>query len=130
MTNGAQFAGPAVAAAAISRSQSDSAGLSSFPHDLDHDVDEMIKEEDEDEDSDVDNFADFLDVLKVDADKGKSMYLGDSHWHLVLAEVGFKFLPLLSLIRGRVSVNKVVSKTSALSSSLQCAQKGIYCKWL
>jgi hypothetical protein len=87
MTNGAQSAGPAAAAAAISRSQSDSTGSNSFPVDLDRDVDDMIKEEDEDEDSDVDNVANSLGVLKVDADKGKSMYLGDSHWHLVLADV-------------------------------------------
>ena len=99
MTNGAQSAGPAAAAAAISRSQSDSAGSSSFPLDLDRDVDDMIKEEDEDEDSDVDNVANSLGVLKVDADKGKSLYLGDSHWHLVLADVSFYSL-LLSLHHG------------------------------
>lgn len=92
MTNGTQSAGPA---AAISRSQSDSAGSSSFPLDLDPDVDDMIKEEDEDEDSDVDNVANSLGVLKVDADKGKSLYLGDSHWHLVLADVSYHS-PLLS----------------------------------
>jgi hypothetical protein len=85
MTNGAQSAGPAAAAAAISRSQSDSAG--SLPLDLDHDDDEMIKEEDEGEDSDVDGVTNSLGVLKVDADKGKTLYLGDSHWHLVLADV-------------------------------------------
>ena len=95
MTNGAQSAGPAAAAAAISRSQSDSAGSSAFPHDLDLDVDDMIKEEDEDEDSDVDNVANSLGVLKVDADKGKSLYLGDSHWHLVLADVSLHALPSL-----------------------------------
>jgi hypothetical protein len=94
MTNGAQSAGPAAAAAAISRSQSDSAGSSSFPLDVDRDVDDMIKEEDEDEDSDVDNVSNSLGVLKVDADKGKSMYLGDSHWHLVLADVSLDSLYL------------------------------------
>jgi hypothetical protein len=94
MTNGAQSAGPAAAAAAISRSQSDSAGSSSFPLDVDRDVVDMIKEEDEDEDSDVDNVSNSLGVLKVDADKGKSMYLGDSHWHLVLADVSLDSLYL------------------------------------
>lgn len=87
MTNGAQSAGPAAAAAAISRSQSDSAGSSSFPLDLDREDDDMIKEEDEDEESDVEGVTNSLGVLKVDADQGKSLYLGDSHWHLVLADI-------------------------------------------
>jgi len=87
MTNGAQSAGPAAAAAAISRSQSDSAGSSSFPLDIDRDDDDMIKEEEEGEDSDVDGVTNSLGILKVDADKGKSLYFGDSHWHLVLADV-------------------------------------------
>jgi hypothetical protein len=88
MTNGAQSAGPAAAAAAISRSQSDSAGSSSFPLDLDREDDDMIKEEEEEgEDSEVDGVTSSLGILKVDADKGKSLYFGDSHWHLVLADV-------------------------------------------
>ena len=89
MTNGAQSAGPAAAQAAISRSQSDSAGSSSYPVDLDREDDDMIKEEDEDEGSDVDNVANSLGVLKVDADKGNSLYFGDSHWHMVLADVSY-----------------------------------------
>jgi hypothetical protein len=93
MTNGAQSAGPAAAAAAISRSQSDSAG-SSFPLDLDREDDDMIKEEDEDEESDVEGVTNSLGVLKVDADQGKSLYLGDSHWHLVLADVSIFYLHL------------------------------------
>jgi hypothetical protein len=87
MTNGAQSAGPAAAAAAISRSTSNSVGSTSLPLDLDREDDDMIKEEDEDEDSDVDTVANSLGILKVDADRGKSMYLGDSHWHLVLADI-------------------------------------------
>lgn len=91
MTNGAQSAGPAAAAAAISRSQSDSAG-SSMPHDLNQEDDSMIKEEDED-DSEVDGVTNSLGTLKVDTDKGKSLYIGDSHWHMVLADVRFQFYP-------------------------------------
>jgi hypothetical protein len=53
MTNGAQSAGPAAAVSEISRTQSDSAGSSSFPLDLDGEDNNMIKEEDEDEDSEV-----------------------------------------------------------------------------
>ncbi|KAF7923168.1 uncharacterized protein EAE98_007873 [Botrytis deweyae] len=85
MTNGASSAGPAAAAAAINRSQSDSAG-SSFPPDLDQDDDDMIKEEG-DGDSDVDGVADSLGIMKVDADKGKTTYIGESHWHLVLKDI-------------------------------------------
>ncbi|RAL66532.1 hypothetical protein DID88_006222 [Monilinia fructigena] len=85
MTNGASSAGPAAAAAAINRSQSDSTG-SSFPLELDQDDDDMIKE-DGDEDSDVDGVANSLGIMKVDPDKGKTTYLGDSHWHLVLADI-------------------------------------------
>ncbi|KAA8564446.1 hypothetical protein MFRU_013g00590 [Monilinia fructicola] len=85
MTNGASSAGPAAAAAAINHSQSDST-RSSFPLELDQDDDDMIKEEG-DEDSDVDGVANSLGIMKVDPDKGKTTYLGDSHWHLVLADI-------------------------------------------
>jgi hypothetical protein len=88
MTNGAQSAGPTAAAAAISRSQSDSAGSTSYPVELDNDEDDMIKEEDEGENSEVEGVTNSLGHLKVDADKGKTLYVGDSHWHLVLADVG------------------------------------------
>lgn len=92
MTNGAQAAGPTAAAQALSRSQSDSAS-SSFPLDRENDDDDdaMIKEEDEDE-SEVEGVTQSLGVLKVDADQGKSLYVGDSHWHLVLADVSCLFL--------------------------------------
>lgn len=89
MTNGASSAGPAAAAAAINHSQSDST-RSSFPLELDQDDDDMIKEEG-DEDSDVDGVANSLGIMKVDPDKGKTTYLGDSHWHLVLADVCYSF---------------------------------------
>ena len=89
MTNGVQSAGPAAAVSAISRTQSDSAASSSFP--LDPEDDDMIKEEDEGEgeDSEVEGVTNSIGVLKVDADKGNSMYFGDSHWHLVLADVSY-----------------------------------------
>lgn len=86
MTNGAESAGPTAAAAAISRSQSDSAG-SSYPPDFEREDDNMIKEEEADDESDVEGVTNSLGILKVDVDKGKSMYLGDSHWHMVLADI-------------------------------------------
>ncbi|KAI1386867.1 fungal-specific transcription factor domain-containing protein [Hypoxylon trugodes] len=40
------------------------------------------------DDSDVDDgLATSLGVLKVDADKGKSMYIGQEHWHVLLADI-------------------------------------------
>lgn len=89
MTNGASSAGPAAAAAAINLSHSDSAG-SSLPLDVEQNDDDMIKEED-DEDSEVDGVANSLGIMKVDSDKGKTTYLGNSHWHLVLADVCYAF---------------------------------------
>lgn len=92
MTNGAQSAGPVAAAAAVSRSQSASAGSSYFhDHDNEQEDNDMIKEQGE-EDSDVDDVVSSLGILKVDADKGKALYVGDSHWHLVLSEVSQAFL--------------------------------------
>ncbi|KAG6025022.1 hypothetical protein E4U41_001627 [Claviceps citrina] len=41
-----------------------------------------------DEESDVDDhLAKSIGVLKVDADKGKSMYFGQEHWHLILSDI-------------------------------------------
>ncbi len=93
MTNGAQSAGPVAAQAAISRSQSDSAasGSASYPRDGDREDDDMIKEEGEGDESDVEGVTNSLGVLKVDADKGKSLYFGDSHWHMVLNDVSCSY---------------------------------------
>lgn len=42
----------------------------------------------EEEDSDIDDgLANSLGVLKVDADRGKSMYIGQEHWHTILADI-------------------------------------------
>lgn len=41
-----------------------------------------------DDESDVDDcLAKSIGILKVDADKGKSMYLGQEHWHLILSDI-------------------------------------------
>lgn len=96
MTNGAQSAGPAAAAAAISRSQSDSTTSSAFPLELDREDDDMIKEEEEGDDSEVDGVTNSLGILKVDPEKGKSLYFGDSHWHMVLADVSIIFVFAMS----------------------------------
>ncbi|OAF56300.1 hypothetical protein VC83_06795 [Pseudogymnoascus destructans] len=54
---------------------------------------EKIKEEEEygegeeGGESDVDAVANSFGVLKVDAETEKTMYIGDSHWHLVLSDI-------------------------------------------
>jgi hypothetical protein len=35
----------------------------------------------------VDEVSTTFGTLKVDAEKGKAMYWGDSHWHMVLSDV-------------------------------------------
>ena len=42
----------------------------------------------EDDDSDVDEgLASSLGVLKVDADRGRSLYIGQEHWHTILSDI-------------------------------------------
>jgi len=86
MTNGTQSVGPTAANAALSRSQSDSITSSVPPRQDSYDDDNMIKEETEDE-SEVEGVTNSLGVMKVDESQGKAMYIGESHWHLVLADV-------------------------------------------
>lgn len=50
--------------------------------------DNAMKYGQDDEDSDIDDgLATSLGVLKVDADRGKSMYIGQEHWHTILADI-------------------------------------------
>lgn len=86
MTNGAQSAGPTAAQAVINRSLSDT---TSPPSHVSPDADDVIiRDMDDDEaDSDLEEVADSLGMLKVDLDREKSMYIGDSHWHNVLKDV-------------------------------------------
>ncbi|KAI2472103.1 fungal-specific transcription factor domain-containing protein [Annulohypoxylon bovei var. microspora] len=62
---------------------------SSSPH-IEREDESTMRDEVEvdDGDSDVDDgLATSLGVLKVDADKGKSMYIGQEHWHVLLADI-------------------------------------------
>ncbi|CAK7202241.1 hypothetical protein SEUCBS139899_004963 [Sporothrix eucalyptigena] len=44
--------------------------------------------DDNDDESDVDDgLATSLGVLKVDTDRGKSMYIGQEHWHTILSDI-------------------------------------------
>lgn len=86
---------PSTAAAAAEATASRGAPIatlsnadSSPPTHLDRDDDGEMKDDDDEGGSDVDeNLAESLGVLKVDADQGKSMYIGQEHWHTLLADV-------------------------------------------
>ncbi|KAI1434664.1 fungal-specific transcription factor domain-containing protein [Xylaria sp. CBS 124048] len=55
---------------------------------LDRDDDGEMRDDGEESDIDVDsNLAESLGVLKVDTDQGKSTYIGQEHWHTLLADV-------------------------------------------
>lgn len=59
-------------------------GSSAFLH---ADDDDGAMQDDEGESDIDDGLATSLGVLKVDADRGKSMYIGQGHWHTVLADI-------------------------------------------
>lgn len=97
MTNGASAPGPTAAVAAVASERSGSTGTSTAVGDGDEGEMGRIKEEEGDEgESDVDAVANSFGVLKVDAETEKSMYIGDSHWHLVLSDVSSSFPPIPS----------------------------------
>ncbi|TRX98981.1 hypothetical protein FHL15_000323 [Xylaria flabelliformis] len=86
---------PSTAAAAAEATASRNAPISALSNAdsspslrLDRDDDGEMKDDGEDASSDVDeNLAESLGVLKVDVDQGKSMYIGQEHWHTLLADV-------------------------------------------
>lgn len=52
------------------------------------DEDGNMRDYADDDDSDIDGgLANSLGVLKVDTDRGKSMYIGQEHWHSILADI-------------------------------------------
>lgn len=81
---------PAAAASGHSSSREQNAdstttsGSSAFLHAED---DGGAMQDDEGESDIDDGLATSLGVLKVDADRGKSMYIGQGHWHTVLADI-------------------------------------------
>ncbi|KAJ9137389.1 Fungal specific transcription factor domain-containing protein [Coniochaeta hoffmannii] len=71
-------------AAATTTSATDS-GSSAARRDQD---DDGAMRDEGDEDSDIeDGLATSLGILKVDTDRGKSMYIGQEHWHTILADI-------------------------------------------
>ncbi|KAG5928393.1 hypothetical protein E4U53_002682 [Claviceps sorghi] len=68
----------------VSTSQSTTDGGSSAPRQPCAEETAMV----DDGESDVDDhLAQSIGCLKVDADKGKSMYVGQQHWHLILSDI-------------------------------------------
>jgi len=92
MTNGAQSAGPAAAAAAIagSRMASSTSGSSAdAPLDVDYRQD-TIKEENgmddmDGDESEVDRVAKSIGVMKVD--NNRQFFISEQHWYAILGEV-------------------------------------------
>lgn len=72
--------------ASASQSVTDSGGSSAAKAPIQQGQEMM--EDEEEEDSDVDgDLSKSLGVLKVDVDKGKSMYFGQESWHTILADI-------------------------------------------
>lgn len=94
MTNGAQAPGLAAASRALERGGSNAADC-----DGDEEVDEMIKEEEEEEEGadernggsgEVEKYTQIFGAMKITKNEEKEgMYIGDDHWHMVLADVSF-----------------------------------------
>ncbi|KAK0369340.1 fungal specific transcription factor domain-containing protein [Colletotrichum limetticola] len=78
----------AAAAAAVTGASTTKSNTDSTPTSAKIDPDDETQMRDDDEDSDPDGeLATSLGVLKVDSDKGKSMYIGQEHWHTILADI-------------------------------------------
>ncbi|KXJ91778.1 hypothetical protein Micbo1qcDRAFT_57767 [Microdochium bolleyi] len=79
--------GPAPHSASISAPST--ADSSSFVR-VGRDGDGIMRDDDQDGDSEedeADSLATTVGFLKLDADKGKSMYIGHEHWHSLLADI-------------------------------------------
>lgn len=85
-TAAAAGAAGAARAATVAHSTTDSASSGARIENDHGDEASMNREGEEDSDSD-DGLANSLGVLKVDSDKGKSLYIGQEHWHTILADI-------------------------------------------
>lgn len=75
-------AASAAAAAATSRSVTDSASSAKVGR-----GDEAVMADDDENSDEEEGLATSLGFLKVDTDKGKSLYVGQQHWHTILADI-------------------------------------------
>ena len=95
MTNGSQSAGPAAAAQVLSAGVS-SIGSGSLGPNLDNELDDSgMMDDDPDADidgqepeSETDGVTKSFGILKVDAEKQKTFYVGEAHWAALLNEIG------------------------------------------
>ena len=79
-------AAAATAAATAKTTSSNTESGGSAPLDRDDRDDDLMGDEEGESDTD-EGLATSLGVLKVDADRGKSMYIGQEHWHTILADI-------------------------------------------
>ncbi|KIY03630.1 uncharacterized protein Z520_00321 [Fonsecaea multimorphosa CBS 102226] len=90
MTNGSQAVGPAAAAQALSAGSSTIESGSLGPN-LDNELDESAMMDDADgqePESETDGVTKSFGILKVDAEKQKTFYVGEAHWAALLNEIG------------------------------------------
>jgi hypothetical protein len=92
MTNGSQAVGPAAAAQVLSAGAS-TVGSGSLGPNLDNELDETTMMEDAENDnqeaeSETDGVTKSFGILKVDAEKQKTFYVGEAHWAALLNEIG------------------------------------------
>lgn len=77
-------AATAAAAAATTQSTTDSGSSAKISR---GDEAVMVDNDDDDESDTEEGLAASLGFLKVDTDKGKSLYVGQEHWHTILADI-------------------------------------------
>ncbi len=92
MTTGSGAVGPAAAAQALSAGVS-SIGSGSLGPNLDNDLDDSGMMDDDDVDgqeaeSETDGVTKSFGILKVDAERQKTFYVGEAHWAALLNEIG------------------------------------------
>ncbi|KIW97665.1 uncharacterized protein Z519_01249 [Cladophialophora bantiana CBS 173.52] len=90
MTNGSQAVGPTAAAQALSAGSSTMESGSLGPN-LDNELDESAMMDDADgqePESETDGVTKSFGILKVDAEKQKTFYVGEAHWAALLNEIG------------------------------------------
>ncbi|KIV84956.1 hypothetical protein PV11_00701 [Exophiala sideris] len=91
MTNGAQAVGPAAAQQVLSTGTS-TVGSGSLGPNLDNELDETNMMDDDDDnqeaESETDGVTKSFGILKVDAERQKTFYVGEAHWAALLSEIG------------------------------------------
>jgi hypothetical protein len=91
MTNGSQAVGPAAAQQALSAGAS-SVGSGSLGPNLDNELDDSGMMDDDadgqEPESETDGVTKSFGILKVDAERQKTFYVGEAHWAVLLNEIG------------------------------------------